>query len=327
MTGSAAVPAHTLDPGKFQDPDRTVTGEIRARVRLGAIQTLWFNTGTLCNLTCRNCYMESSPTNDRLVYLSAAEVATYLDELAALSGEAEDTEDREIGFTGGEPFMNPEIVAMLADALERGHRVLVLTNAMLPMRHRQADLLALKARHGDRLTIRVSIDHYTPALHELERGARSWDGMKAGLCWLAENGFHFTIAGRTCWGESADVERGGYARLFANLGLAVNVADPSRLVLFPEMDEDLDVPEISEACWRTLGVSPGAMMCAGSRMVVKRKGSAHPVVVPCTLLPYDERFEMGRTLAESLEAVKLNHPHCARFCVLGGGSCSAPCSG
>jgi hypothetical protein len=73
------------------------------------------------------------------------------------------------------------------------------------------------------------------------------------------------------------------------------------------------------------------MMCAQSRMVVRRKGADAPVVLPCTLLPFDEAFEMGATLEQSLAAhggafdkgaVKLNHPHCARFCVLGGGSCS-----
>jgi hypothetical protein len=57
-------------------------------------------------------------------------------------------------------------------------------------------------------------------------------------------------------------------------------------------------------------------------MVVKRKGAARPVVVSCTLLPYEEGFEMGASLAEAAHAVKLNHRHCARFCVLGGASCS-----
>jgi hypothetical protein len=57
-------------------------------------------------------------------------------------------------------------------------------------------------------------------------------------------------------------------------------------------------------------------------MVVKRKGEAHPVVVPCTLLPYDEQFTLGETLAEAARDVRLNHPHCARFCVLGGASCT-----
>jgi hypothetical protein len=64
------------------------------------------------------------------------------------------------------------------------------------------------------------------------------------------------------------------------------------------------------------------MMCASSRMVVKRKGAAAPAVLACTLLPYDPQFEMGATLAEAARSVALNHPHCAKFCVLGGASCS-----
>ena len=90
-----------LDASKFRDPLATASGEARASVSLRALQTLWINTGTLCNLTCVNCYIESSPTNDRLAYITTAEVTTYLDEIAA---EGLGTE--EIGFTGGEPFMN-----------------------------------------------------------------------------------------------------------------------------------------------------------------------------------------------------------------------------
>jgi hypothetical protein len=88
------------------------------------------------------------------------------------------------------------------------------------------------------------------------------------------------------------------------------------------MDARRDVPEISEGCWDILGKRPQDMMCASSRMVVKRKGASRPAVVPCTLLPYDTKFELGATLAEARGPVALNHPHCARFCVLGGGSCS-----
>ncbi|MEC7463157.1 MAG: radical SAM protein, partial [Pseudomonadota bacterium] len=87
--------------------------------------------------------------------------------------------------------------------------------------------------------------------------------------------------------------------------------------------EMVDVPEITTDCWSILGISPEAMMCASSRMVVKKKGSDRPVVVPCTLLPYDDRFEMGHSLADAAVDVPLNHPHCSKFCVLGGGSCSA----
>ena len=68
-----------LDPAKFRDPAVTAKGEARAAVALSGLRTLWINTGTLCNITCRNCYIESSPRNDALVYLTAAEVASYLD--------------------------------------------------------------------------------------------------------------------------------------------------------------------------------------------------------------------------------------------------------
>ena len=58
-------------------------------------------------------------------------------------------------------------------------------------------------------------------------------------------------------------------------------------------------------------------------MVVKRKGADRPAVLACTLLAYDEQFELGETLQEAERDVALNHPHCAKFCVLGGASCSA----
>jgi MoaA/NifB/PqqE/SkfB family radical SAM enzyme len=317
MKSSAQPRPAGLRPGKFQDPDVTAKGERRAAVSLKTLDTLWFNTGTLCNLTCRSCYIESSPTNDRLVYISAAEVARFLDELDDGPWRA-----REIGLTGGEPLMNPEIAAIIGQGLSRGYRVLVLTNAMRPMMKQAEALLRLKEAHGDRLAIRVSIDHYAQALHETERGRHSWDRAIEGLVWLARNGFNLSIAGRTMWGEPEASLRAGYARLLRDLDIVLDTEDRERMVLFPEMDAEADVPEITEACWGILKVSPDAMMCANSRMVVKRKGAARPVVVSCTLLPYDPQFEMGETLAEAAGRVKLNHPHCARFCVLGGGSCS-----
>ena len=306
-----------LDPAKFKDALLTATGEPRAQVGLKALETLWFNTGTLCNLTCRNCYIESSPRNDRLVYLSAAEVASYLDEI-----ERDGHATRLIGFTGGEPFMNRALPAMLHDVLSRGLKAMVLTNAMKPMHKMKPALLGLLQRHGRGLTLRVSVDHYSPALHEAERGARSWQPTIDGLVWLAEAGFDVHVAGRLFSDESEDQVRAGYARLFAELGVPIDAQDPTTLVLFPEMDATVDVPEITTACWGILKKSPDSVMCASSRMVVKRKGAARPAVVACTLLPYDPQFELGETLADSVGAVRLNHPHCAKFCVLGGAACS-----
>jgi uncharacterized radical SAM superfamily Fe-S cluster-containing enzyme len=316
-------PAHTaavprLDPFKFHDPQWTAAGERRAKVGLKRLETLWINTGTLCNLACANCYIESTPRNDRLVYISAREVSAYLDEI-----ERDRLGTRLIGFTGGEPFMNRDLPAMLEEALSRGFAVLVLTNAMKPMRRFERQLVALRDQYGAALTIRVSIDHYTRDLHELERGPRSWRPSIDGLLWLAGNGFSINVAGRLYSGETEPIVRAGYARLFAEHSLALDAYDPVDLVIFPEMDERADVPEISEGCWGILGKSPDDVMCATSRMVVKRKGADKPAVLSCTLLAYDAQFELGHTLAEASGAVALNHPHCAKFCVLGGAACSA----
>ena len=143
-----------------------------------------------------------------------------------------------------------------------------------------------------------------------------------GLLWLARNGFAPEVATRRLSGEPEAAIRRGFAELFARLGVAIDAEDPIALTVFPEMDADADVPEITEACWDILGKSPESVMCATARMVVKRKGAVRPAVLACTLLPYDARFELGATLAAASGPVPLNHPHCAKFCVLGGGSCS-----
>ncbi len=321
-----SVPVRTL--AKFEHPDITAKGEPRATVPLERLQTVWFNTGTLCNITCTNCYIESSPTNDRLAYIGAGEVVTLLDELISGRHQTE-----EIGFTGGEPFMNPDFLVMLGAALERRFDVLVLTNAMQPLQRAsiKKGLVALKDQHGARLRLRISLDHFTRELHEAERGPKTFDKAIAGIDWLNEQGFEIAIAGRTCWNEDEREARNGYAALVASRGWRIDPANPKQLMLLPEMDGSHEVPEITTACWGILNKSPNQMMCATSRMVVKRKGAAKPTVLPCTLLPYEPAFEMGGTFAEAARAddgmftdgaVKLCHPHCAKFCVLGGGSCS-----
>jgi organic radical activating enzyme len=317
MPSDRALQRPPLDPAKFRDPRLTAKGQERAVVALTHLRTVWFNTGSLCNLNCRGCYMESGPTNDRLLFITAAEVTSYLEEIAR-----ENLPVEEIGFTGGEPFMNKEILAILEATLARGFRVLVLTNGMQPLWFRREAVKALAERFPGKLTLRASLDHHGRDKHETTRGAGSWDKVLETVKWLAENGLTLAVAARTCWGESEDEMRRGYADLFARLSIPVDAADPTRLVLFPEMDATQDVSEVSVHCWDIVGVAPESMMCATSRMVIKRKGADRPVVVPCTLLPYDTQFELGPDLAGSAQAVPLNHPHCARFCVLGGGACS-----
>ena len=218
--------------------------------------------------------------------------------------------------------MNPDFFNILDDALSRGHDVLVLTNAMRPMQRSKAKLEQVRSRYGDRLRLRVSLDHFTPERHEEERGEGTFGPTLQGLLWLAQSGFNVSVAGRTMWGEPLEGQRAGYARLFAEHGIRIDVNDLERLVLFPEMEPHADVPEITEQCWDILGSSPQDIMCSQSRMVVKRKGADRPVVLACTLIAYDPQFEMGATLQLSMKRVWLNHPSCAKFCVLGKSSCS-----
>lgn len=309
-----------IDPKKFQNPNITAKGEKRASVFFKKLTTLWFNSGSLCNIECANCYIQSSPTADHFVYLTADDMAPYLDEIDAMG-----TGPIEIAFTGGEPYLNPHMLKMSDMALERGHELLILTNAMKPMmRPRiQKGLLDLHEKYGPKMTLRVSLDHFSKSGHDRERGEGSFDIALKGLKWLTEHGFHLNIAGRSMFAESESAARLGFANLVQQEGWDIDANNPASLILFPEMDESVDVPEITVACWSILDVHPDAMMCSSSRMVVKRKGEKQACVLACTLLWDDPQFETGKTLKESLGPIKLNHPHCAKFCVLGGASCSA----
>lgn len=310
-----------LKPPPFSDPRLTAKGEKRAHVPWHGLQTLWLNTGTLCNIECDNCYIESSPKNDRLIYLSLADVLPFLDEIDALGDGT-----TEIGITGGEPFMCPDILLIMDAILSRGHTLLLLTNAMQPMMRKRIreGLSALREQFGHKFTLRVSMDHHGQALHDDERGAGSYETAIKGLSWIAETGIQAAIAGRQVLNEDEATARANYGALIARLGLRIDPADPAQLVLFPEMTGAEMPPEISTSCWKTLDVDPAAMMCASQRMVIRKKGSARATVMPCTLLAYDQDFELGETLAEATaKPVSLNHRWCAEFCVLGGGNCSA----
>jgi len=312
--------ASNANIGKFVDPKITAKGDTRAIVALSNPQTLWFNTGTLCNIECENCYILSSPKNDALVYITADEVSDYLTQLKDRNWGV-----REIAFTGGEPFMNPEMIEITRRSLAAGYEVLILTNAMRPMMRKsmQAGLLELNAAYPGKLTMRISVDHYDADNHDKERGQGSFETTIKGMSWLRDNGIAMAIAGRTVWGENDAQSRQGYADLFERKNFNIDAQNPGMTVLFPEMDENIEVPEITTDCWGILNKSPNDIMCSSSRMVVKRKGADKPAVLACTLLAYAPEFELGETLAEAERDVALNHPHCAKFCVLGGASCSA----
>ncbi len=294
-----------MPAAKWADAKLTAKGQRRATVAPMALKTLWLNTGTLCNIECKHCYIESSPRNDRLAYLTLSEALPFIEEARGMGA-------REIGFTGGEPFMNPELIAMAAACLERGFEVLILTNAMAPMTNHKREIEELRSRFGSRLGVRVSLDHHSASAHDAERGPGTFEKTLSGLRWLLDAGVKTSVAGRSFVEEEESAAKDGYRRA---------IGRDVELVIFPEMGAAAELPEITTECWGILDKSPESVMCASSRMVVKRRGDK-PAVVACTLIPYDARFELGRTVRESWRPVSLQHPHCASFCVLGGASCS-----
>jgi predicted phosphodiesterase len=282
--------------------DRAVA-ESPPALALARLETLWVNTGTLCNIACKQCFMESSPSNDSLAYFRLPEFLAVLEEAPV--------ELAEIGFTGGEPFMNPDIIPMLDAALAAGKRVLVLTNAMRPMQRHAAALERLIQAYPGRVFVRVSLDHFHPDKHEVLRGAGSFAPGIAGLAFLNQAGAGLSVAARTPWGETEAMMRGGFACLFAAHGIGLDAQNPAELVLFPEMDSFSPSLGVSKAA---LAAAP-VPMCATSRMVVRRKGEDRVSITPCTLLP-------GRDLAALDAPVVLDHPHCGQFCIYGGASCA-----
>ena len=225
----------------------------------------------------------------------------------------------EIGFTGGEPFLNKDFPKMLNHSVQQDVEVLVLTNAMKPMLNKRSEILNL---NKDKLTFRVSIDHVDQKKHEKIRGQNSYKPMIEGVKWLRDNNFKMSLATRLMWGESEEHTRKAFKAFVLKHGLKIDANSSKDLVTFAEMDVKQDTPEITTDCWKILNKKPNSVMCSSSRMVVKKKGKKQPSVIACTLLPYDDAFDLGPTLKESMQRIYLNHPHCSKFCVLGGSSCS-----
>lgn len=302
---------------KFQNPHWTLKKEKRAHVVLKDLKTLWFNTGTQCNLSCENCYIESNPKNDRLAFLKKSDVSAYLDEVSEIGYPTE-----EIGFTGGEPFLNPEAIALFEESLKRGFKTLVLTNAYRLMNRFKSEIIRLKDTYDTNFVVRVSLDHFSEGIHEKERGHGTFQPTVSAIQWLYKNGVTLAVAGRALESESLHKSREGYAELLKKHNISLDVEDLQQLVIFPEMSEKKDVPEITTQCWGILGKNPSEVMCSSSRMIARRKGEAKAKVLACTLIAYDKQFELGESLKEARSSVSLNHKFCSQFCVLGGASCS-----
>ncbi len=143
---------------------------------------LWLYTNYDCNLRCSYCVAKSSPNTPRRA-LGLANVRRLVDEALELGFT-------EIFFTGGEPFILPDIYEMLRYSSQR-MKTSVLTNAMILRGNRLDNLLAVT---NDALTVQVSLDGGRAEHHDAYRGRGTWEQTVTGIKLLQENSLRVRIS-------------------------------------------------------------------------------------------------------------------------------------
>ncbi len=278
-------------------------------VALRSLDTLWFQVGgTVCNLACAHCFISCSPTNHTHEMMRLEQVQTYLREAVALGV-------KEFYFTGGEPFLNPDMEAILAATLAVGPAS-VLTNGLLLDAARCARLAALAAASRYSLDLRVSLDGYDAASNDAVRGAGVFDRVLAGLRNLAAAGLNPVVTvTEVCADASADSGKRRFFALLAGLGLA-----RPRLKVLPvfKIGAEAERGGGYESWQRlraedALAAAPGAaateaawdhLQCSSCRMATDQG------VWVCPILVNEPAARMGETLADSLEPFPLRHAAC-----------------
>lgn len=297
---------------KEKDWLHTPTGEARGYIQPESLRELWFHTGTNCNLRCPFCLEGSKPGDSRLDFLSFQDVKSFIDEGLSLDVE-------KFSFTGGEPFVNPDMVRILDYALN--HRpCLVLTNATEPLMNRLSEVFPLHEKPHS-LYFRVSLDHPDEEKHDASRGKGNFRKSLRTLGLLHKNGFSLSIARLIKDGEDIEQVNREYKPFFKSAGLPDNV----RIVAFPDFyppGSVANVPHITENCMTSyLGIEQRRdFMCNFSKMVVKKNG--HVGVYACTLVDDDDDYDLAETLAESMKVRVMMKHHRCYSCFAYGASCS-----
>jgi molybdenum cofactor biosynthesis enzyme MoaA len=240
------------------------------------------------------------------------DVKPFIDEAIALGV-------KQFSFTGGEPFINKDIVRILDYALQ--HRpCMVLTNATEPLIKRLPQLESLR-EHFYTVHFRVSLDHFLAHEHDKNRGEGMFSMALDGLCALSDMGFSVSVANQKISGLPSSKVANCFSEVFRGAGLPEDLPR----IEFPEFyppNSKVPAPQITQSCM--VGYQTEStrreFMCAFSRMVVKNAGECK--IYACTLVDDDADYVLGKTLAESLqEPISMKHHRCYS-CFRFGASCS-----
>lgn len=285
-------------------------------VELVHLDDLWFQAaGTLCNYTCLHCFISCSPHNRSFGFLTREQVSGYLAESVRLGV-------KEYYFTGGEPFLNPELVPMLCETLRYGPAT-VLTNASVLREEWLYELVAAEQHSPYSLEFRVSLDGFSPETNDRIRGAGTFARTVAGLVRLAEHGFLPLVTAVRTWREEEELAvLEGFCRMLRERGI-----DRPRLKVLPALRLGAEArrtrgyeaeERVTAGLLATLGTSH--LPCEHSRMVTDRG------VYVCPILIASADARLGETLAESLGPYQLRHGACYT-CLHSHNLCANPTSG
>jgi molybdenum cofactor biosynthesis enzyme MoaA len=275
-----------------------------------AFDTLWFHVaGSLCNLQCTHCFVSASPTNHRHEMLSLDTVRRYL-------AEAEARGVKEYYFTGGEPFLNREMLEILEATLALGPAT-VLTNGLFFRPEVCRRLRALSDASDYSLDLRISLDGWDAATNDPVRGAGTFERILEGVSTLAAAGLNPVITvTEACEGASNTTGRTRLLSFLREVGLA-----KPRLKVMPLLRLGAEVSRTRDYhAWETLRgrdlshTEAGALVCSSGRMVTSQG------VFVCPILVDEPKARLGTTLAETEHPFPLSHPACYT-CVAEGLSC------
>ena len=290
----------------ISDTERVPVPGRPAHITLERLSSLWFQvTGLLCNLECAHCLVDSSPRNTSMLFLDRATVQAYLQ-------EAESIGVKEVYFTGGEPFLHPEMPTLLADALTIAPTT-VLTNGTLITPGMAQTLRRISEGSRYTLEVRVSMDHPEEAKNDRLRGWGSYAKALRAVLRLQGVGLLPIVTVTECF------QTGGPSLFEAFLAMLKRegVQRP-RLKMLPvfhtgKLENSRTGGGVSQAMMA--GLDPLLLQCAEARVV------AADGVYACPILVGKKEGFLGSGSLRARPGVDLAH-HACRTCYDTGMSCA-----
>ncbi|MCY3413042.1 MAG: radical SAM protein [Candidatus Heimdallarchaeota archaeon] len=264
---------------------------------------LWFYTGSKCNLSCTHCYVNAGPDADQHAQLT---LETFRSQLQSVKNKK--FSKLEIYFTGGEPFLNTNLLIMFKESLELAN-VTVLTNSTRISKHIAKKLQVLQEESTNNIYFRVSLDGPEQSENDAIRGKNAFDRATRGIKNLIDVGFNPIVTAMRSWLylDSLKMEN-KYEKLLSEMGIP---KDKQLLKILPPLrigrEADRDRPYLSgelftKACFTDYDYK--GLQCSKCRIVSERG------VWVCPILINDDEARMGRMIDESFHSYPMKQMAC-----------------